>query len=534
MTHARRARRALLTSLGLLPLACGLGSKGDSGGISSDFEAKRERPSIPIAECGAGIPIFSTGTTSFNIGIGGPPQHDAVDTGLTRCESGVIHRPEPVACQSALPRPVPPVSGGDAGAPTLTQFEFLYPDATVFDEATSECSSDADCEAGPFGHCAPDYITGHPGEFARCYYGCQVDAECGAGFLCQCGDPVGQCIPADCVSDAECGGNKLCASWFTLNGCGEIEGHAFACQTTEDECATSADCADNGACAFEGGRRQCQPGLTGSCGRPFLVEDTARMASLVGAGDWARGDLRAVELGDPEEQHRVADYWARAGLMEHASIAAFARFALQLLHLGAPRELLAASQRAMQDETEHARLCFGLAERYLGATVGAGPLPMDGALLDLDFERIVVLCFREGCVGETVAALEARVARDHATDAQVRRALDRIAPDEESHAELAWKFIRWALRENPATTRAVLGRELRRLANQRSEPTARAATDPGVPEHGVLAERERSDIRRAALREVVLPCAEALLAAAGCSDAQRGSATELGQPTRPA
>jgi hypothetical protein len=240
------------------------------------------------------------------------------------------------------------------------------------------------------------------------------------------------------------------------------------------------------------------------------------MARLVGGGDWARGGLRAVEHGVPEAPQRVGDHWARVGLMEHASIAAFARFALQLLHLGAPRELLEASQRAMQDETEHARLCFGLAERYLGATVGAGPLPMDGALFDLDFERIVVLCFREGCVGETVAALEARVARDHATDAQVQQALDRIAPDEESHAELAWKFMRWALRENPATTRALLVHELRRLANERSEFTAPAAMDPGARAHGVLAERERSNLRRTALREIVLPCAEALLATAGC------------------
>jgi hypothetical protein len=145
---------------------------------------------------------------------------------------------------------------------------------------------------------------------------------------------------------------------------------------------------------------------------------------------------------------------------------------------------------------------------------------MDGALLDLDFERIVVLCFREGCVGETVAALEARVAREHATDSHVRHVLDRIAPDEERHAELAWKLIRWALSERPDATRALLERELRVIADELSEPARFTARDRGIPEHGVLADSERSDTRRAALREIVLPCAEAVLGAACSSDAQ--------------
>jgi hypothetical protein len=258
--------------------------------------------------------------------------------------------------------------------------------------------------------------------------------------------------------------------------------------------------------------RRCKPGPDFVCGRPFLVQNTARTATLVVGSGGAPGEVQSFAPRDPDER-RVADHWARAGLMEHASIAAFARFALQLLHLGAPRQLLEASQRAMQDETEHARLCFALAERYLGAPVGAGALRMNGALLDLDFESIVALCFREGCVGETVAALEARVARDHATDPEVQRVLDRIAPDEEQHAELAWKFIRWALSEKPALTRALLARELRALADELAAPAAPSTTEPGAPGYGLLAESERARIRRAALRDIVLPCAEAVLGA---------------------
>src|SRR5688572_10054793 len=75
-------------------------------------------------------------------------------------------------------------------------------------------------------------------------------------------------------------------------------------------------------------------------------------------------------------RERAAEYWANAGLFEHASVAAFARFALQLLALGAPADLVASAQAAMADEIEHARLCFGLAWRYRGRSVGPSALPI--------------------------------------------------------------------------------------------------------------------------------------------------------------
>jgi hypothetical protein len=47
--------------------------------------------------------------------------------------------------------------------------------------------------------------------------------------------------------------------------------------------------------------------------------------------------------------------------MEHASVAAFARFTLDLLALGAPADLVQSAQQALGDEIAHAELCFGLA-----------------------------------------------------------------------------------------------------------------------------------------------------------------------------
>ena len=61
------------------------------------------------------------------------------------------------------------------------------------------------------------------------------------------------------------------------------------------------------------------------------------------------------------------------------------------------------------------------------------------------FEEILINVIREGCIGETVAAVEAAEALEHAVDPMVRDALARIAKDELRHADLAWQFVRWAL-----------------------------------------------------------------------------------------
>jgi hypothetical protein len=135
--------------------------------------------------------------------------------------------------------------------------------------------------------------------------------------------------------------------------------------------------------------------------------------------------------------------------MEHASIAAFARFSLQLLSLGAPPELVDACTRALADETAHTRLCFGIASAYAGHALGPGPLDVSGSLELTSLADIVDLVIAEGCFGETSAALQALEAGAAARDPAICAAYARIAVDEERHAELAFHFVRWALRRDP-------------------------------------------------------------------------------------
>src|SRR5690606_22128321 len=133
--------------------------------------------------------------------------------------------------------------------------------------------------------------------------------------------------------------------------------------------------------------------------------------------DWALGGL-TLSSGPVEASARqaLAEHWQRIGLMEHASIAAFARFSLQLLGLGAPAELIEATNRALVDETRHAQVCFALAGHYAGRPIGPGPLDLAGALDGVDAAEILRTVIWEGCVGETLAALEAREAAELAAE----------------------------------------------------------------------------------------------------------------------
>jgi hypothetical protein len=209
--------------------------------------------------------------------------------------------------------------------------------------------------------------------------------------------------------------------------------------------------------------------------------------------------------------------------MEHASIAAFARFVLQLLALGAPPGLVEGAQRAMEDETRHARLAFGLASAYAGADIGPGRFAVHGSLEAMDLRSIVATTFAEGCIGETVAALEATEALEHMRDRDpaVAAVLATIAADEARHAELAWRSVAWMVSAFGRAARDALADALadaRRAALADETPRS-----PGVGEQetgdrtglllerGLLAESARAAIRDEALRSVVVPLAKALL-----------------------
>jgi hypothetical protein len=203
-------------------------------------------------------------------------------------------------------------------------------------------------------------------------------------------------------------------------------------------------------------------------------------------------------------------------LLEHASIAAFARFSLELLALGAPAELVADTTSAMADETRHATLCFSFASAYRGTEVGPGPLVVGDCLAAPTLETVVRTALLEGSIGETVAAAEAGELARSATDPVVRDALELIARDETRHAALAYRFVRWALERDPLAVSKLVRETLEaeraraRLALANDDDGEAAALPLGLPTAAF-----RASLRRDVLERVVMPCLEGLLAATG-------------------
>ncbi len=250
-------------------------------------------------------------------------------------------------------------------------------------------------------------------------------------------------------------------------------------------------------------------------GRPYLVDAAARTADAV-RGRSVAGAYRIdapsprVDTLDPAARAELAAQWTRDGLFEHASVASFGRFAMELLALGAPAELIEEAHRAALDEMHHARLCFALASAYAGEPIAPGPFPFDGRVeVSSDLAAVAARAVAEGCIGETLAASIAAEQLALAVDPSVRAALSTIVADEARHAELAWRFVAWALRTGgSAVLEAVT--EAFGVAPRLEAP---ARFEIALASHGRLDGVQLEQAASRAFDEVVRPAARALLAA---------------------
>lgn len=290
----------------------------------------------------------------------------------------------------------------------------------------------------------------------------------------------------------------------------------------------------NGCCApaVAGPDGTCEPCCywwcpdTLCCGRPFLVAGRARVAGVAERSDWT-AELSVVEAPACDDRTRaaLARAWLDDARMEHASIASFARFTLELLALGGPPELVADSQRASLDEIEHARLCFALAARLGAGRAGPSVLDIAGSDQVASVAESASRAVLEGCIGETVAAVTAHRQLAGAEDEATRRALVRIAADEERHAALAWRFVTWALSVGGAAARNAV-RHAFDDGVRRVRPPQRTASvydERAWRRFGRLNEDEAQSVMEATIAEVIGPCARLLLQSAGRAAEPRGS-----------
>lgn len=216
---------------------------------------------------------------------------------------------------------------------------------------------------------------------------------------------------------------------------------------------------------------------------------------------------RAAQQLPTSIRERLAHDWAHAARFEHASIAAFNRFSLELLRVGAPAELVQAANEAALDEIEHARACFAVASTYAGKPLGPGPLAIhDLHLGEAELGAIARSTADEGCVGETLAALEADEARSRAEIPELTALLAKIAEEEQRHAGLAFRFVRWACRiGGSAVCAAARDGYHAALDRYRSAPAIEGVLDLGIERHGRLCASTRRAVYERALSDVLEP-----------------------------
>ncbi len=247
-------------------------------------------------------------------------------------------------------------------------------------------------------------------------------------------------------------------------------------------------------------------------GRPLMIDGRAARAGVArGDRGWGRTPARPSTAGlDAKARVMLAKAWADDAAYEHASVASFSKLSLELLAFGAPSDLVRAAHEAALDEVRHAELGFALASAYAGEPVSPTALP-EAARLELarDLASLAAAAVREGCVGETLAALVASAQHDVATDDAVRVTLAVVREDEGRHAELAWRLVAWALKTG--------GEDVHTAVEVAFEEAAQALYASPAEDgwshhaHGRLSEVEAKAARVRGLELVVRPAMAALL-----------------------
>lgn len=252
------------------------------------------------------------------------------------------------------------------------------------------------------------------------------DAASEPGFACT----HGPCVESLDDTDASIAAS-LCGAEIV-----SIDGPGVSARCCTDLCSDTG----LGMCSYPATVVPPSPGQECVYGRPCVVDGEARFASAIRRSDWA-----TAGAGEASLDARRARLWAERGVAEHASIASFGRFGLQLLALAAPADLVADAHRAALDEIRHARLAFALAARFGGVPIGPSALANAVGPIDLELTQFAVATVREGCIGETASVVALQHEREHEIDSGVADVLDELIADERRHAELAWRTVAWAI-----------------------------------------------------------------------------------------
>jgi len=200
---------------------------------------------------------------------------------------------------------------------------------------------------------------------------------------------------------------------------------------------------------------------------------------LIHDGQLLRPAITSMPVARDAEDRAVRDHFASSAQLELSSVWTFLRLAAELAAVGAPAGLIARALDAADDEVRHAGMCA-----HAAGGVELAPLPINAAKPRFTartphtLATLAVEAWLEGCLNETAAAEEARLAAAEATLNQSM--LHAIALDEHGHAELSWAVLAWLFEVAPAIARTAIANAPGHL------PVASSvAADPALARRGV-------------------------------------------------
>ena len=258
-------------------------------------------------------------------------------------------------------------------------------------------------------------------------------------------------------------------------------------------------------------------------GRPFTVEGKSRtttsQTSHVGCtsdvASW-KIDQKPSLIENNTYNHEIGIEWIKQAEAEHASVASFARHTLQLMSIGAPSELIISSQQASIDEVKHAKMCYGFAGAFLDLDVSPGALDVDRSLEQINIKNIIQSVIQDGCIEETLSAIEAQFTAYHAKDDAVKASLTQIASDETRHAQLAWDTIVWITKkysEYQPLVKETFHAELKRqhtLLTDNIQPLHSvrcpdSRRDDYLQGYGIISHINKNKLHQTGIRDVIEP-----------------------------
>jgi bacterioferritin (cytochrome b1) len=257
------------------------------------------------------------------------------------------------------------------------------------------------------------------------------------------------------------------------------------------------------SCCYETLAQQTE----GSCmppdvteGRPLMCDGVAQVATIGIGRSWIEGPSPKYSQRTKEQRHVLATFWLRTAQLEHASVASFHQFGLDLMRFGASPDLLMRTSKAAMDEISHAKAAFAITEGFLGHPVSPEEFNMrlQPAKSLAEFAVNVAM---EGAVNETLAVVLATLQHEKCEDYAIKKLLMDIIREEAEHAELAWDTLRWLIDVGDEEVVEALWE----LTQRNFVPDVSSFPGIGIPKYGVISQTIAFSALQNAYQHVVIP-----------------------------